>query len=367
VNDVYAEKLAGHPLMVTAPGRICLFGEHQDYLGLPIIAAAINLRVRLTGTPRADELCVVHLPDIGMERVFNLNADNRYANDRDYLPAAINVLRREGVRWPCGYEVTVRSSIPINSGASSSTALQVAWCAFLLAAAGDPRAQDRREIALLAHRSEVVEFAAPGGVMDHFATSFGGVLWLDTRPPYDVVQLPPSIGEFVLVDSGIPKDTTGVLAAKRQALENLGIDFSAWKASGYPPLDDVLNKLDGERRSLLEGTISNAFLTVAARELLAHGANDERLGQLLTQHHMHLSRQLGVSHPKIDALLEEARSVGATGGKINGSGCGGSFFVHAPGCGIALHNHFFKQNFRAWIVRPTSGVEIRSAKLEVVG
>jgi len=28
-------------LTVTAPGRICLFGEHQDFLGLAVIAAAI--------------------------------------------------------------------------------------------------------------------------------------------------------------------------------------------------------------------------------------------------------------------------------------------------------------------------------------
>ncbi|MDD8039868.1 MAG: galactokinase family protein, partial [Acidobacteriota bacterium] len=29
-------------LRVSSPGRICLLGEHQDYFGLAIIAAAIN-------------------------------------------------------------------------------------------------------------------------------------------------------------------------------------------------------------------------------------------------------------------------------------------------------------------------------------
>ncbi len=29
-------------IRVTAPGRICLFGEHQDFLGLPVIACAIE-------------------------------------------------------------------------------------------------------------------------------------------------------------------------------------------------------------------------------------------------------------------------------------------------------------------------------------
>jgi len=27
---------------VKAPGRICFFGDHQDYLGLPVIAATID-------------------------------------------------------------------------------------------------------------------------------------------------------------------------------------------------------------------------------------------------------------------------------------------------------------------------------------
>ena len=32
---------------VTAPGRICLFGEHQDFLGLPVIACAIDLTMKI--------------------------------------------------------------------------------------------------------------------------------------------------------------------------------------------------------------------------------------------------------------------------------------------------------------------------------
>ena len=34
---------------ISTPGRICLFGEHQDYLGLPVIAMAISLRANLKG------------------------------------------------------------------------------------------------------------------------------------------------------------------------------------------------------------------------------------------------------------------------------------------------------------------------------
>ena len=43
-------------VMYKAPGRICLFGDHQDYLGLPIIACAINRFVEVSIFPRMLEL-----------------------------------------------------------------------------------------------------------------------------------------------------------------------------------------------------------------------------------------------------------------------------------------------------------------------
>ena len=30
-----------------APGRVCLFGDHQDYLGLPIIATTIDKEITI--------------------------------------------------------------------------------------------------------------------------------------------------------------------------------------------------------------------------------------------------------------------------------------------------------------------------------
>src|SRR3990172_250665 len=59
-------------LTVSSPGRICLFGEHQDYLGLPVIAAAISRRISIEGTLRSDNRMVLKLPDIGSEVSFSL-------------------------------------------------------------------------------------------------------------------------------------------------------------------------------------------------------------------------------------------------------------------------------------------------------
>ena len=51
-------------MIVSTPGRICLFGEHQDYLGLPVIAAAISKRIQVKGQFRADNVIHFSLPDV---------------------------------------------------------------------------------------------------------------------------------------------------------------------------------------------------------------------------------------------------------------------------------------------------------------
>ena len=36
-------------MKITTQGRICLFGDHQDYLNLPVIACAINKYIKING------------------------------------------------------------------------------------------------------------------------------------------------------------------------------------------------------------------------------------------------------------------------------------------------------------------------------
>jgi galactokinase len=41
-------------ISVSAPGRACLFGEHQDYLGLPVVPCALDMRMVVSGETRKD-------------------------------------------------------------------------------------------------------------------------------------------------------------------------------------------------------------------------------------------------------------------------------------------------------------------------
>jgi len=84
-------------ILVSAPGRLCLLGEHQDYFGLPIIAAAINLRIRITGTRTDDKRIRLELPDINEKDEFPVGQELSYSQERDYLKSAVNILLRKNI------------------------------------------------------------------------------------------------------------------------------------------------------------------------------------------------------------------------------------------------------------------------------
>ena len=90
-----------------------------------------------------------------------------------------------------------------------------------------------------------------------------------------------------------------------------------------------LNELDGKHKKALRANIENYKILQEAKAMLKSGRMDEeRFGWLLSAHHKNLRDGLGVSTPKIDAILNTAIEAGALGGKVNGSGGGGCCFVY---------------------------------------
>lgn len=204
--------------IVSAPGRICLMGEHQDYYGLSSITAAINLRIDISVKPRNDSILSIALPDINEQDHINLEKSIEYLKQQDYLRSGIVVMRRRGVKLSSGFNIEIKSQIPIAKGISSSSALSVAWIQFLIQAAGKPEFSPH-QIADLAYNAEVVEFAEAGGMMDQFSSAIGGIMHIDCKEPYTVTKLNYPVTGFLLGDSLMTKDTQGVLSTlKNQVL-----------------------------------------------------------------------------------------------------------------------------------------------------
>jgi galactokinase len=353
-------------LSVSAPGRICLFGEHQDYLGLAVITAAINLRISITGEKRSDRKFYLDLPDIASHEEIDLAKPITYNKERDYFRSSVNILLRQNVTFPNGYDCTVRGNIPINSGTSSSSALVIAWIKFLLTIAENPRQNDPLEIARLAHQAEVLEFNEPGGMMDHFAASFGSILFIDfSVPGGDQLPLPAKLGHFVLGDSMQPKDTKGILArVKYGTLEAMGLLAQKNQqlkihSLSLEELEQFKGLLSQQQYALIKGNIINRELTQQAKTLLLQKKIDHhKLGELLNAHQNELRDRLRISTSKIDRMIDAALQAGAVGAKINGSGGGGCMFAYAPERYEAVAEAIKLAGGKPYIIKIDEGVKI---------
>jgi len=356
---------AASRLWVSSPGRICLFGEHQDYLLLPVIPAAISLRISIGGFQRDDREVLLDLPDIDSTERFSLDGPLTYRAERDYFRSAVNVVRREGFTFSRGLQCTVRGEIPINSGTSSSSALTVSWINFLTRASDQHRALDALEIARLAHAAEVLEFHEPGGMMDHYSTSCGGVLAIDFVPRVRVENLRPRLGAFVLGNSGEPKDTKQILArVKNQVLTAVDqlrkrFDDFSLQTVRSDSLERYRSLVSPAQFELLGGTVKNRDITRRALELLRKAEIDHRaIGRLLTDHQTVLGEILRISTPKIDRMLNAANAAGAYGGKINGSGGGGCMLAYAPEQTDAVARAIEKAGGKARVVTVDEGTRV---------
>jgi galactokinase len=353
------------PFKVSVPGRVCLFGEHQDFLGLAVIALAINRRIEIEARPRTDAAYHIHMPDLPDELALTPAEDISYEKSREYLRSGINVLKREGLEFRHGWDFTIHGDIPINAGCASSSALAVAWIAANLHTHGDPRAHEPLEIARLAHLAEVVEFNEPGGMMDHYTCSLGGLLYIDCADPISVTPLEADLPGLVLGDSGEKKDTMAVLARSRRDVET-GVAALKARLPGFDlrttPAEAVqafLGDLPGDQREKLSANVVNRDICREALKELQAGPDLGRIGELLTRHHEMLRDRLGLSTPKIEAMIEAAMGAGALGGKLNGSGGGGTMIALAPGRAQEAIKAIEKASGQAWPVKRTSGIGLQ--------
>jgi galactokinase len=350
-----------------------LFGEHQDYLKLPVITAAIDLRINIHGKKTEEKRMYIHLPDIESEESLPLLDDDElyvYDLERDYFKSIANVLIKQGIRFRNGCHCEVRGSIPINSGTSSSSALNVAWCQFLLELNRDHNPDihfDPAEIARFAYLAEVEEFGEPGGMMDHYATAIGGVLYQEFNSHVDITEITTPLNTFVLGDSQQPKDTKQILHQVKfgvlDAIEIIKKSDSSFSLQSVSQnnLNDYTGLLSPTQMEVLSGAVLNRDMTQTARQLLnAKEMDHKELGKLLTEHHKILSDKLKISTAKIDHMLEEAIRAGAYGGKINGSGGGGCMFVYAPENPSGIAQAIESARGMAYIIKIDQGLKISS-------
>ncbi|MHA2105192.1 MAG: GHMP family kinase ATP-binding protein [Candidatus Hodarchaeales archaeon] len=321
-----------YPIHVSAPGRIVLGGEHQDYFNLPVLSAGISLRIGVVGkiTPSKP---VIKLKLHSMRRTLNipLRFPIPYRFRRSYLQSGLNNIHRAGYKIP-GFEAEILSKIPQNAGLSSSSALCVAWAKFLLFITNSEVSgiTDSKIIADWAHKFEVREFNEPGGKQDHLATALGGINYI--KFPYN---LPAEIEPLkldnnltlVIGHSLIRKNTLRtILRIRRQVADALKQHFGAPKLDFLKELsEDQIPS--GKEFQTLRGVIRIRDQTQQMKEALISKQPLYKVGELIQKQHSILRDDLRLSIPRIERMVKNSVNAGAYGAKINGSGEGGCMFA----------------------------------------
>ena len=283
-----------------APGKIILAGEHFVVLGAPAVAMAIDLFSEARVTSKNGSGVEVNA-DIPLRFLGGKSLHPVIPNPRELLRplqlAAEATLKHIGIR-DRRLQVNVECEMPVAAGLGSSASATVA---IISAVATSKRTElSRDEIFKLAFVPENYLHGKPSGV-DQATCIYGGMIQFDR--PFNVRTVPLKKEPVILVcDTGVHRATRTLVGGVVKRSQRDKSHFQDYIAK-------VREISTGVAKSLRAG-------------------DDEGLGTLMYQNH-DLLRKIGVSHPKLDRLVDVARRAGALGAKLTGAGGGGCIIVLA--------------------------------------
>lgn len=336
IKKVFHEQFpeAENPIVVSAPGRVNLIGEHTDYNDGFVLPMAIDAKITLVGSLRNDNQ--VHLYSLNFNKKSRFNLDDFGQSKRnpwsDYIRGVCAMfLKTTKIQ---GMNIVLYGDIPQGAGLSSSAALEIGT-ALLITNLNNLDSQPV-ELVKLAQRAENEFVGVKCGIMDQFISMLGAqdhVLFLDCRSlDYQLVPAPftDNNASIVVVNSAVKRglvDSEYNLrrAQCNEAVTKLKRDLPDIVALRDVTIDhlDLINQLEGDLTKRARHVVTENQRVVDAVKELKSG-NLKQFGQLMNESHISLKDDFEVSCPELDLLVELAQSVpGTYGARMTGAGFGG--------------------------------------------
>jgi mevalonate kinase len=279
----------------SACGKIILLGEHAVVYGRPALAVPlpqirVNVEIKPVDGGEAGSLRIL-APDIDLTSWLHaLEANHPLARIVHLVRQAV------GIEDHPALELSIRSSIPVASGLGSGTAVSVAIVRALSAQLGDPLPADMQSA--LTYEVEKLHHGTPSGIDNTVIAHEMPVYFQRGQAPE-----PFDIGApltLVIGDTGFRSNTSIAVGMVRKT----------WQADKprYERLFDQVGEIAELGRAAIEA------------------GNLVQLGMQLNQNQA-LLREIGVSSPELETLIEAALSAGALGAKLSGGGMGGNMIA----------------------------------------
>lgn len=335
IRAQFEQQYGIHPrLIVRAPGRVNLIGEHTDYNDGFVLPAAIDRATYVAARPRDDTRVHIVAVDLHDEDEFALDVPIEQSATypwSNYIRGVVKGLLVAGHTLG-GVNLLITSDVPRGSGLSSSAALEVATgYAFQVLNRLNILGE---ELALLAQGAENSFVGVQCGIMDQFISALGQrdhALLLDCRDlNYQPVPLPAD-AQIVVCDSHTERRLAGSAYNDRRDECDQAVQlFRQW----YPKIkalrDVSVAQFHQHARALPEPVRARARHVITENDRAVRGAaaleagDVATFGQLMNASHTSLRDDYEVSIPDMDALVAAAQQVpGCYGSRMTGAGFGG--------------------------------------------
>lgn len=331
LNDQFETRFATTPLVVCAPGRINMIGEHTDYNNGFVMPAAIDKAVSLYICKSGSVACSVVASDLQEERRFSIG-DLKPSDDwSTYIQGVYAGFQQLGFT-PQGINALFSSTIPVGAGLSSSAALCSAF-AFAINELYSFKL-DRLSLAKIAQYAEHTFAGVKCGIMDQYASLFGkknAVILLDCKSlQHEYFPLALTDHTLLLIDTKVKHSLASSAYNKRRESCEEGVAIMQREQQHVKSLREVSSKLlESYKAQLSEETYSRCAFIVGEIERTQKASiflKENKLaafGALMYETHEGLSKAYEVSCEESDFLVDLAKKHSITGARMMGGGFGG--------------------------------------------
>lgn len=319
-------------MIVAAPGRVNLIGEHTDYNEGFVLPGAVDKRIYVAVAPNHSDTVNVFANQFNESFSFSLNNIQPHKGWVNYLLGVTYYIQQKGIQ-PGGVDVLIDGDIPVGAGMSSSAALCSGWGFALSELFGGNFT--RMELAFIGQKTEHNFVGLQCGIMDQFASlhgKHGHVMKLDCRSleyeyiPFDFIDY-----KIVLVNSMVSHSLAGTEYNVRRLQCGEGVAVLKKHYPAINSLRDVSPEQLKEHQNELSPVVYDrcSYVVNEKERLLAGCAALQKgdlaaFGELMFATHEGLSKKYAVSCPELDFLATEARTLPAVAGaRMMGGGFGG--------------------------------------------
>lgn len=334
VLEKFRKRYNTEPILVRAPARINLIGEHTDYNDGFVMPAAIQYATWFAFAEATDNITEIY--SMKYEESFAVDLANvKPVKEPMWANYLLGVIRQllDDAHAIKPFKCVFAGDIPIGAGLSSSASVE---CGFAFGLNEmNKLGVDRQKLVLMAQWSEHNFVGMKCGIMDQFASMMGkkgNVILLDCRS-LEYSYSPLTLGEYTLVlcDTRVKHALVDSDYNKRREDCEQGVAILQKHHPHVKSLRDAnLNMLEKYASEFTETqwirckyVIEEIERVQSANKDLQKG-NLQAFGKKMYETHQGLSKLYEVSCPELDFFVEIAKQFPEViGARMMGGGFGG--------------------------------------------